>query len=125
MIGQSVVNVSSGARGRLSTLLTGVLLLVFLVVFHGLLAIAPVAGLTAVMIMVSINTFSWKSLADLRRASWRSSAVIAATMLTVLITQDLFRGVMVGALLSRIFFDAEVSSGVRITSRSSQDGRAP
>jgi SulP family sulfate permease len=123
MIGQSVINVSSGARGRLSTLVTGAFLLALLVVFHGLLAIAPVAGLTAVMIMVSINTFSWKSLTGLRRVSWRSSAVMVATVLTVVATYDLSKGVIVGALLSCVLFAGEVSGLVVITSRLSDNGR--
>ena len=66
MIGQSVINVTSGGRGRLSTFVGGAFLLVLLVVLQRLLAIVPVAALTAVMIMVSINTFSWKSLTALR-----------------------------------------------------------
>ncbi len=66
MIGQSVFNVSSGARGRLSTLVAGVFLLILLVLLQDLLAIVPVAALTAVMIMVSINTFSWSSILRLR-----------------------------------------------------------
>jgi SulP family sulfate permease len=123
MIGQSVINVSSGARGRLSTLVTGAFLLALLVVFHGLLAIAPVAGLTAVMIMVSINTFSWKSLTGLRRVSWRSSAVMVATVLTVVATYDLSKGVIVGVLLSCVLFAGEVSRLVVITSRLSDNGR--
>ena len=63
MIGQSVINVTSGARGRLSTLVAGVFLLALLVLLQDLLAIVPVAALTAVMVMVSINTFSWASVA--------------------------------------------------------------
>jgi len=66
MIGQSVINVSSGGRRRLSTLVAGSFLLLLLVVLQPLLAMVPVAALTAVMIMVSINTFSWRSLLALR-----------------------------------------------------------
>ena len=69
MIGQSVINVSSGARGRLSTFVAGAFLLVLLVVLQDLLAIVPVAALTAVMIMVSINTFSWRSIVRAARAT--------------------------------------------------------
>jgi sulfate permease, SulP family len=122
MIGQSVINVSSGARGRLSTLITGAFLLVLLVVFHRLLAIAPVAGLTAVMIMVSINTFSWKSLGGLRTIPWQSSVVMVATVVTVVATSDPSKGVAVGVLLSCIFFVGKVSRFVLITSSISDDG---
>lgn len=123
MIGQSVINVSSGARGRLSTLVAGVFLLVLLVVLHRLLAIVPVAGLTAVMIMVSINTFSWKSIPGLRTVPWQSSVVMVATVVTVVATSDLSKGVIVGVLLSGIFFAGKVSRLVRITSRLSDNGR--
>jgi SulP family sulfate permease len=123
MIGQSVINVSSGARGRLSTLVAGVFLLVLLVTLHTLLEIVPVAALTAVMIMVSINTFSWKSIAGLRSVPWQSSVVMLSTVATVVATGDLSKGVLVGVLLSGIFFAGKVSRLVTITSRLSPDGR--
>lgn len=123
MIGQSVINVSSGARGRLSTLVAGGFLLVLLVILHRLLAIVPVAGLTAVMIMVSINTFSWKSLAGLRTVPWQSSVVMLATVGTVVATGNLSAGVIVGVLLSGIFFAGKVSRLIAVTSRLSHDGR--
>ncbi|MHB1304650.1 MAG: SulP family inorganic anion transporter [Acidiphilium sp.] len=123
MIGQSVINVSSGARGRLSTLVAGGFLLVLLVVLHRILAIVPVAGLTAVMIMVSINTFSWKSIGGLRTVPWQSSVVMLATVVTVVATGNLSAGVVVGVLLSGIFFAGKVSRLVTITSRVSPDGR--
>ena len=123
MIGQSVINVSSGARGRLSTLVAGAFLLVLLVLLHRLLAVVPVAGLTAVMIMVSINTFSWKSLAGLRTVPWQSSVVMVATVVTVVGTNDLSKGVIVGVLLSGIFFAGKVSRSISVTSRLSSHGR--
>lgn len=123
MIGQSVINVSSGARGRLSTFVAGAFLLVLLVTLHRLLAIVPVAALTAVMIMVSINTFSWKSIAGLRSVPWQSSVVMLSTVATVVVTGDLSKGVLVGVLLSGIFFAGKVSRLVTITSRLSSDGR--
>lgn len=122
MIGQSVINVTSGGRGRLSTLVAGVFLLVLLVLLHGLLAIVPVAGLTAVMIMVSINTFSWRSIPQLRRNPWPSSVVMLATVLTVVATRDLAKGVLVGVLLSGIFFAGKVSRLVKIIPTLSEDG---
>ncbi|MBW4024357.1 MAG: SulP family inorganic anion transporter [Proteobacteria bacterium] len=123
MIGQSVINVSSGGRGRLSTLVAGIFLLVLLVVLQRLLAVVPVAALTAVMIMVSINTFSWRSLGRLRTNPWPSSVVMLATVVTVVATQDLAKGVLVGVLLSGVFFAGKVSRLSRITSTLSADGR--
>jgi len=123
MIGQSVINVSSGARGRLSTLVAGVFLLVLLVALQDLLAIVPVAALTAVMIMVSINTFSWRSLLQLRTNPVPSSVVMLATVVTVVFTHDLAKGVIVGVLLSGVFFAGKVSKLSRVTSTLSDDGR--
>ncbi|MDX7953354.1 SulP family inorganic anion transporter [Lichenihabitans sp. Uapishka_5] len=123
MIGQSVINVSSGGRGRLSTLVAGAFLLVLLVVLQDLLAIVPVAALTAVMIMVSINTFAWRSLAQLRSNPLPSSVVMLATVGTVVATADLARGVLVGVLLSGVFFAGKVSRLSRVSSVLSEDGR--
>ncbi|MGH1588956.1 SulP family inorganic anion transporter [Methylobacterium phyllosphaerae] len=123
MIGQSVINVSSGARGRLSTLVAGAFLLLLLVALQDLLAVVPVAALTAVMIMVSINTFSWRSLARLRTNPLPSSAVMLATVLVVVATKDLAIGVLAGVLLSGVFFAGKVSRLNRITSALSADGQ--
>ncbi len=122
MIGQSVINVTSGGRGRLSTFVAGAFLLVLLVILQRLLAVVPVAALTAVMIMVSINTFSWKSLLALRTNPWSSSVVMVATVVTVVATADLSKGVLVGVLLSGIFFAGKVSRLSRVTSTLSEDG---
>ncbi len=123
MIGQSVINVSSGARGRLSTLVAGAFLLVLLVALQDLLAIVPVAALTAVMIMVSINTFSWRSVVRLRTNPVPSSVVMLATVATVIATHDLAKGVLVGVLLSGVFFAGKVSRLSRVTSAISEDGQ--
>lgn len=123
MIGQSVINVSSGARGRLSTLVAGVFLLVLLVALQDLLAIVPVAALTAVMIMVSINTFSWRSLSQLRTNPLPSSVVMLATVAVVVVTKDLAIGVLIGVLLSGVFFAGKVSRLSRVASELSPDGR--
>ncbi len=123
MIGQSGINVSSGARGRLSTLVAGVFLLILLVALQDLLAIVPVAALTAVMVMVSINTFSWASILRLRTNPVSSSVVMLATVITVVATKDLSLGVLIGVLLSGVFFAGKVSRLSRVTSDLSDDGR--
>ncbi len=122
MIGQSVINVSSGARRRLSTFVAGAFLLVLLVALQDLLAVVPVAALTAVMIMVSLNTFSWRSLARLRSNPLPSSVVMLATVAVVVATRDLAIGVLVGVLLSGVFFAGKVARLSRITSVLSPDG---
>ena len=123
MIGQSGINVTSGGRTRLSTLTAGVFLLVLLVLLQDLLAIVPVAALTAVMVMVSINTFSWRSIARLRTNPLPSSVVMLATVATVVLTTDLSKGVLVGVILSGVFFAGKVSRLSRVTSELSADGR--
>jgi SulP family sulfate permease len=123
MIGQSGINIASGGRTRLSTLTAGLFLLVLLVLLQDLLAIVPVAALTAVMIMVSIGTFSWRSIARLRTNPPSSSVVMLATVATVVSTTDLSKGVLVGVILSGVFFAGKVSRLSRVTSALSADGR--
>jgi sulfate permease, SulP family len=123
MIGQSVINVKSGGRGRLSTLVAGVFLLFLIVVLGDLVRRIPMPALVAVMIMVSIGTFSWKSLADLRVHPKSSSIVMLATVAVTVATHDLAQGVLVGVLLSGIFFARKVANLFRVRSDLSADGR--
>lgn len=109
MIGQSVINVKSGGRGRLSTLSAGVFLLMMVVFLGDWVARIPMAALVAVMIMVSIGTFSWSSIRDLRKNPKSSSAVMLATVIVVVLTHDLAKGVLVGVMLSGVFFAYKVS----------------
>ena len=99
-------------------------LLVLLLLLQDLLAIVPVAALTAVMLMVSINTFSWKSIIDLRRNPMPSSVVMLVTVVTVVVTHDLSLGVAAGVLLSGVFFAGKVSRLSSVTSELSPDGTA-
>jgi SulP family sulfate permease len=122
MIGQSVINVKSGGRGRLSTLWAGLFLLFLILVLADLVRQIPMAALVAVMIMVSIGTFSWKSLADLRVHPKESSVVMLATVAVTVATHDLAQGVLVGVLLSGIFFARKVARIFEIDSRLSADG---
>ena len=108
MIGQSVINVTSGGRGRLSCLVAGSLLLVLVVYGSDLVRQIPMAALVAVMIMVSIGTFSWRSLRDLRTHPPGSSAVMLLTVVVTVATHDLAKGVLSGVLLSALFFARKV-----------------
>ncbi|OLP56940.1 sodium-independent anion transporter [Rhizobium rhizosphaerae] len=123
MIGQSVINVTSGGRGRLSTFVAGAFLLVLILVLDDLVRIIPMAALTAVMIMVSIGTFSWRSILDLRRNPPSSSIVMLATVVTTVGTHDLAKGVLVGVLLSGVFFAGKVARLFHVRSELSADGR--
>lgn len=123
MIGQSVINVKSGGRGRLSTFCAGTFLLFLIVVLGDWVKQIPMAALVAVMIMVSIGTFSWSSLAALRTHPKSSSVVMLATVIVVVATHDLARGVLVGVLLSGLFFAWKVAQIFRVSSTLSEDGR--
>jgi len=108
MIGQSVINVSSGGRTRLSTFTAGTMLLFLLAVLGPWVGRIPMPALVAVMIMVSIGTFSWNSILNLRRHPPTSSVVMLVTVVTVVATRDLSLGVLAGVLLSGIFFAGKV-----------------
>ena len=124
MIGQSVINVKSGGRGRLSALVAGVFLLL-LVVFAGpWVARIPMAALVAVMIMVSIGTFSWSSIRDLRHHPASSSVVMVATVAVTVATHDLAKGVLTGVLLSALFFARKVGQVLHVGSVAAEEGRA-
>lgn len=108
MIGQSVINVTSGGRGRLSTFVAGAFLLILLVAFGPFVGQVPMPALVAVMVMVSIGTFSWNSIPNLRRHPPTSSIVMLTTVVVVVATHDLSLGVAAGVLLSGIFFAGKV-----------------
>jgi SulP family sulfate permease len=108
MIGQSVINVTSGGRGRLSSLTAGVSLLIALAVLGDWVGQIPMPALVAIMIMVSIGTFSWNSIPNLRSHPWQSSVVMLATVVVVVATHNLALGVLIGVLLSGIFFTHKV-----------------
>jgi len=122
MIGQSMINVKSGGRGRLSTFVAGVFLLLMIVFLGDWVKQIPMAALVAIMIMVSIGTFSWSSIKDLRYHPRSSSIVMIATVVVVIFTHNLAIGVFVGVLLSGIFFAWKISQIFRVTSKVTEDG---
>ena len=124
MIGQSMINVKSGGRGRLSTFCAGIFLLFLIVVLGDWVKQIPMAALVAIMIMVSIGTFSWSSIKNLKSHPRSSSIVMLATVVCVVFTHNLAIGVLVGVLLSGIFFSWKISQIFRVTSTLSDDGRA-
>ncbi len=123
MIGQSVINVKSGGRGRLSTLVAGLFLLILIVFLGPWVSRVPMAALVAVMIMVSIGTFNWDSIRKLRQHPPSSSMVMIATVLVTVFTHDLAQGVFVGVLLSGLFFAHKVGRVLRIDRSAEDDGR--
>ncbi|NCN86156.1 MAG: SulP family inorganic anion transporter [Sphingomonadales bacterium] len=122
MIGQSVINVKSGGETRLSTFVAGAFLLFLILVLGSLVAIIPMAALVAVMIMVSIGTFSWQSIRDIRHHPWQSSVVMLVTVVIVVWTHDLAQGVLAGVILSGLFFASKVKRIFTVESELSADG---
>lgn len=122
MIGQSVINVKSGGRGRLSTFFAGSFLLFLILVLGDLVSRIPMAALVAVMIMVSIGTFSWSSVKNLLVHPKTSSLVMLTTVAVVVVTHNLAQGVAVGVLMSAIFFARKVSRLLAVESTLATDG---
>jgi SulP family sulfate permease len=122
MIGQSVINVKSGGRGRLSTLFAGGFLLFLILVLGDLVRQIPMAALVAVMIMVSIGTFSWSSVKNLVVYPKTSSLVMIVTVVVVVLTHNLAQGVAVGVLMSALFFARKVSRLLAVESDLVADG---
>jgi SulP family sulfate permease len=123
MIGQSIINIKSGGRGRLSCFAAGVYLLFMVVALGDVVAQIPMAALVAIMIMVSIGTFSWSSIKQLRTHPKSSSTVMLSTVVVVVVTHNLAIGVLVGVLLSGIFFASKIAQLFRVRSTLSDDGR--
>lgn len=124
MIGQSVINIKSGGRGRLSTLVAGIFLLIMVVFLSDLIKIIPMAALVAVMIMVSIGTFSWDSLKKSREYHFTTNVVLWSTVAVVVLTHNLAYGVLVGVLLSALFFANKVGKFMVVRSVVTDDVNA-
>lgn len=121
MIGQSVINIQSGGRGRLSTFTAGIFLLFFIVVLTPWVKQIPMASLVAVMIMVSIGTFSWSSLKNINLIPRSETVVMITTVLITVLTHNLAIGVVVGIVLSTVFFSRKIAKLVFVDSLLSPD----
>lgn len=115
MIGQSIINVSSGARTRLSTLVAGVFLLCLVVFLKDWLAYIPMAALVAIMIMVSFTTFQWGAIKQFGKHPLEFNTVMIAVITVVLATHNLALGVFVGVLLSALFFINKLEKTVHVS----------
>ncbi|WP_441374800.1 SulP family inorganic anion transporter [Acinetobacter lwoffii] len=114
MIGQSIINVSSGARTRLSTLVAGVFLLCLVVFLKDWLAYIPMAALVAIMIMVAFTTFQWGAIKQFSKHPLEFNTVMLAVIIVVLATHNLALGVFVGVLLSALFFINKLERTVHV-----------
>ncbi|MGF2687302.1 SulP family inorganic anion transporter [Marinobacter sp. DUT-3] len=116
MIGQSIINIKSGGRTRLSTLTAGVFLLVMVLVLDVWLVQIPMAALVAVMIMVSIGTFSWDSIRNLKEHPLSTNIVMVVTVIVVVATHNLAFGVLAGVLLAALFFANKIGHFMIVSS---------
>ncbi len=122
MIGQSVINVQSGGRGRLSTLASGIFLLFAILILQDGVKQMPMAVLVAVMIMVSIGTFSWSSFKNIRRIPRTETAVMLTTMFVIIFTRNFALGVATGIVMSTVFFSRKIAQLVFVDKILSDDG---
>ncbi|SFU02944.1 SulP family inorganic anion transporter [Halomonas saccharevitans] len=122
MIGQSVINIKSGGRRRMSSLIAGVVLLLMVVFLADWVSQIPMAALVAVMIMVSIGTFSWSSIKDLKKHPMSTNFVMVATVVVTVGTHNLAIGVFVGVLLAAMFFANKVGNILYIGSEEADAG---
>lgn len=122
MIGQSIINIKSGGRGRLSSLCAGLFLLIMVVFLSDWLSLIPMAALVAVMIMVAIGTFSWGSIKDLKSHPISTNIVMIATVVVVVMTHNLAIGVAVGVLLAALFFANKIGHFMVIKSDLAENG---
>jgi sulfate permease, SulP family len=116
MIGQSIINVTSGARTRLSTLVAGVFLLCLVVFFKDWLSYIPMAALVAIMVMVAFTTFQWGAIKQFNQHPLAFNMVMIAVVLVVLVTHNLALGVLVGIVLSALFFINKLENTVSVFS---------
>ncbi|MVW76880.1 SulP family inorganic anion transporter [Pseudomonas xionganensis] len=123
MIGQSVINVKSGGRGRLSCLVAGSVLLLMVVFLSDWVSQIPMAALVAVMIMVSIGTFSWDSIRNLKQFPLSTNIVMLATVAVTVYTHNLAYGVFVGVLLAAMFFANKIGHFLYINSETDREDR--
>lgn len=123
MIGQSVINIKSGGRTRLSSLIAGVVLLLMVVFLSDWVSQIPMAALVAVMIMVSIGTFSWESIRDLKKHPLSTNIVMLATVAVTVSTHNLAIGVFVGVLLAALFFANKVGNILYVGSKEIEAGK--
>jgi SulP family sulfate permease len=122
MIGQTMINVRSGARTRVSTFLAGAFLLVLMLALGPVVGRIPMAALAAVMVFVAIATFDWHSVRTLRRMPYSETAVMVVTVVVVVLTSNLAIGVAVGVLLACVLFARRVAHLVTVTPTDEPDG---
>lgn len=122
MIGQSVINIKSGGRTRLSTLSAGVFLLSFMLFLGTQVEKIPMAVLVAIMIMVSIGTFNWSSLRQIHKIPRSETAVMITTVVMTIFSHNLAIGVLSGVALNALLFSRKIAQLVFVDSVIDSEG---
>lgn len=122
MLGQSLINVSSGARARLSGIVAAVMLLVFIMFAADIIELLPMAALTGVMIMVAVGTFEWASLKTFRRMPKSDVLVMVLVTLVTVVLHNLALAVLVGVIISALIFAWDNAKRIRARKRIDEKG---
>jgi SulP family sulfate permease len=122
MLGQSLINISSGARARLSGIVAAVMLLVFIMFGADLIEKLPMAALTGVMIMVAVGTFEWASLKTFRRMPKSDILVMVLVTVVTVILHNLALAVLIGVIISALVFAWDNAKRIRARKRIDEDG---
>lgn len=122
MIGQSLINISNGARARLSGIVASVMLLIFIMFGAGLIERLPMAALTGLMIMVSIGTFEWASLRTFRRMPKSDIFVMVLVTLVTVFLHNLALAVVIGVIISALVFAWDNAKRIRARKHIANDG---
>nr|MBS0037308.1 SulP family inorganic anion transporter [Saprospiraceae bacterium] len=119
MLGQSLINVSSGSRARLSGIVAAVMLLVFIMFGSGMIELVPMAALTGLMIMVAIGTFEWASIRAMNKFPKSDIFVMVMVTLVTVLLHNLALAVIIGVIISALVFAWD--NAIRIRARKSID----
>lgn len=122
MIGQSLINISAGARARLSGIVAAVMLLVFIMFGANLIEKLPMAALTGLMIMVSIGTFEWASLKTFRRMPKSDIFVMVLVTLVTAVLHNLALAVIIGVIIAALVFAWDNAKRIRARKHIDENG---
>ena len=122
MIGQSLINISAGARARLSGIVAAVMLLVFIMFGAGLVEQLPMAALTGLMLMVAIGTFEWASLRTINKMPKSDIFVMAVVTLVTALLHNLALAVLIGVVIAALVFAWDNAKRIRARKRIDENG---
>lgn len=122
MLGQSLINISSGARARLSSIVAAIMLLVFIMFGSGLIEKLPMAALTGLMIMVAIGTFEWASLRTFNKMPKSDILVMVLVTVVTIFLHNLALAVIVGVIIAALVFAWDNAKRIRARKRIDEEG---